>query len=184
MYLRLVTFFTYGGVTHGLSGYWYTVVLCFWFLSVDVPLSSPVFRIQSHKFLGLQDPLVRGTDPDPGPSIIKHKIVRKTLIFTILWLLFILYFPSKINEQKNLGKKLFFVGIVNVTGEKSRIWVRIGKSVVWIPGSEFVLKCHRSFLSTSNRYRLLSSISSAMWMNLAPATLKMSLLVRKWIPRF
>jgi hypothetical protein len=52
--------------------------------------------------------------------------------------------PSKINKQKNLGKKLFFVGIVNVTGEKSRIWVRIGKSVVWIPGSDFVLKCHGS----------------------------------------
>ncbi len=31
------------------------------------------------------DPLVRGTDPDPAPdpSIIKQKIVRKTLIPTV-----------------------------------------------------------------------------------------------------
>ena len=30
------------------------------------------------------DPLVRGMDPDPDPSIIMQKIVRKTLIPTIL----------------------------------------------------------------------------------------------------
>ncbi len=30
------------------------------------------------------DPLVRCMDPDPDPSIIKQKIVRKTLIPTIL----------------------------------------------------------------------------------------------------
>jgi hypothetical protein len=39
-------------------------------------------------FLGLldpdQDPLVRGMDPDPDPSIISAKIVRKTLISTVL----------------------------------------------------------------------------------------------------
>jgi hypothetical protein len=39
---------------------------------------SPVFRIRVRrirKFFGLPDPdpLVRGTDPDPGPSIIKQK---------------------------------------------------------------------------------------------------------------
>ncbi len=50
-----------------------------------------VFRIRIrihriHMFLGHPDPLVRGMDPDPDPSIIYHhaKIVRKTLIPTIL----------------------------------------------------------------------------------------------------
>ncbi len=33
--------------------------------------SKAVFRI--HKCLGLPDPLVRGTDADSGPSIIKQK---------------------------------------------------------------------------------------------------------------
>jgi hypothetical protein len=39
-----------------------------------------------HKFLGLldPDPVVRGTDTAPDPSIIKQKIVRKTLILTVL----------------------------------------------------------------------------------------------------
>ena len=38
-----------------------------------------------HMFLDLQDPdpLVRGMDPDPDPSIIHAKIVKKTLILTI-----------------------------------------------------------------------------------------------------
>ncbi len=43
-------------------------------------------------FSGLQDlnpdQLVRGTDPDPDPSIIKQNLGRKTLISTVL-LLFI-----------------------------------------------------------------------------------------------
>ncbi len=36
-------------------------------------------------FLGLTDPdpLVRGMDPDPNHSIIKQKLVRKTLIPTV-----------------------------------------------------------------------------------------------------
>ncbi len=41
-------------------------------------------------FLGLlgPDPLVRGIDPDPAPdpSIIYAKLVRKSLISTVLWL--------------------------------------------------------------------------------------------------
>ncbi len=49
-------------------------------------------RIRIHMFLGHKDPdpdpLVRGMDPDPAPdpdpSIIKQKIVRKTLISTVL----------------------------------------------------------------------------------------------------
>jgi hypothetical protein len=37
-------------------------------------------------FLGLPDPdpLVKGMDPDPDPSIIKQKKIRKTLIPTVL----------------------------------------------------------------------------------------------------
>jgi hypothetical protein len=45
-------------------------------------------RIRLHMFLGLPDPdpLVGGMDPDPAPdpSIINAKIVRKTLIPSIL----------------------------------------------------------------------------------------------------
>jgi hypothetical protein len=38
------------------------------------------------RFLGHPDPLVRGTDsdPDPSSSIIKAKMVRKSLIPTVL----------------------------------------------------------------------------------------------------
>jgi hypothetical protein len=43
-------------------------------------------------FLGLLDPdpdqLVRVSDLAPDPSIINQKIVRKTLIPNVLWLLF------------------------------------------------------------------------------------------------
>ncbi len=41
---------------------------------VSLPV-NPVFRIRIHMFLGLPDtePLVRGMDPDPDPSIIKQK---------------------------------------------------------------------------------------------------------------
>jgi hypothetical protein len=48
--------------------------------------------------------------------------------------------------RKNLGTgckiKLFFVGILKFTDEKSRI--RIRKCVVWIRGSESISKCHES----------------------------------------
>jgi hypothetical protein len=45
---------------------------------------SAVLRI--HMFLGLLDPgpFVRGTDPDPDPSIISLKYLKKTLILTVL----------------------------------------------------------------------------------------------------
>ncbi len=64
-----------------------------------------------HMFLGLPDPdpLIRSMDPDPDPSIIllSSKIVRKTLISTVLWL-FLDFLslkndvnvPSKSNKQK------------------------------------------------------------------------------------
>ncbi len=47
-------------------------------LSVDVQVFPPVFRIRIHRihmFLGLPDPdpLVRGMNPDPDPSIIMQK---------------------------------------------------------------------------------------------------------------
>jgi hypothetical protein len=38
------------------------------------------------------DPLVRGTDPAPDPSVIKKKVVRKTLIPTVLRLDFFMTF--------------------------------------------------------------------------------------------
>jgi hypothetical protein len=83
----------------------------------------PVLRIRIRRirmFLGLldpgPDPLVRGTDPDPAtdpdPSFIKKKLVRKTLIPTVLWLLFdFLSFKNDVNvpsnsiKQKNFKKK-------------------------------------------------------------------------------
>ncbi len=74
-----------------------------------------MFRIRIHIFLGLPDPdpLVRGMDPDPAldpdPSIIMQKLVRKTLIPTILWPFFDflslkndVYVPSKSNKRKKL----------------------------------------------------------------------------------
>jgi hypothetical protein len=59
------------------------------------------------------DPLVRGIDPDP--SIYQAKKVFKTLIPTVLLLLFDfsslkndVNVPSKINKQKNFFLKLVF----------------------------------------------------------------------------
>ncbi len=61
------------------------------------------------------DPLVRGMDPDPapGPSIIKlkFKIVRKTLISTVLWLLFdflSLKTDVKVPLKSTMQKNFFF----------------------------------------------------------------------------
>jgi hypothetical protein len=82
-----------------------------------------------HKILGLPDPhpdpLVRDTDPDPAPSVIK-KIVRKTSIPTVLCFLYDfssmkndVNVPSKSNKQ-NL-EKTFFVDVLKVTDENSRI---------------------------------------------------------------
>jgi hypothetical protein len=64
-----------------------------------------VLRIQIHMFLGLTDPdpdlLVRDTDPDP--SITQAKIVRKTLIPTVLRLLY--DFLSLKNDANDTFKK-------------------------------------------------------------------------------
>ncbi len=59
------------------------------FACVGSMLRTRRIRIRIHMFLGLMDPdpLVRCMDPnsDPDPSIIKPRIVRKTLAFTVLW---------------------------------------------------------------------------------------------------
>ncbi len=64
-----------------------------------------MLRIQIHMFLGLTDPdpdlLVRDTDPDP--SITQAKIVRKTLIPTVLRLLY--DFLSLKNDANDTFKK-------------------------------------------------------------------------------
>jgi hypothetical protein len=60
------------------------------YIPVVLRIRIRIHRI--HVFLGLLDPdpdsLVRGLDPDPDPSIIKQKYSRKTLISTVLCLLF------------------------------------------------------------------------------------------------
>ncbi len=69
---------------------------------------------------------------------------KKTLISTVLWLLFDFWplendvkVPSKCNMQKNLFLNNFFVGIlkVNVKIRRIRIRIRIHKSEAWIRGS-------------------------------------------------
>jgi hypothetical protein len=64
--------------------------LAFHFFTRDeTPVFQAVFRI--HLFLSLPDPLVRGMDPDPDPSIIKQKNSKKNLDFcyfvTFFWTL-------------------------------------------------------------------------------------------------
>ncbi len=85
---------------------------------------------------------------DTDPSIIQAKKFRKTLIFSILWLLYDFlslkndkYVSSKCKKAKKF-ENLFFVCISKATGEKSRIWIR--KLVVRIRGTGFVPKCHGS----------------------------------------
>ncbi len=88
-------------------------------------MRKPVFRIRIHRvhmFLGLPDPypdpLVRGVDPDPDPSIIllsSSKNSKKNLdsyCFVTTFGLFIFEncanVPSKSNKQKNFFFKLVF----------------------------------------------------------------------------
>jgi hypothetical protein len=66
------------------------------------------------RFLGLLDPLVRGMDSDPDPSIIKQK-QQENLVSYCLWLLFDFLSlkmdenaPSKSNKQKKFFFKLVF----------------------------------------------------------------------------
>ncbi len=86
-----------------------------------------------HMFLGLVDPepLDRGMDPDPDPSIIKQKQEKNLDFYSFvfkLWLLFdflslknYVKVSSKSTMQKNFLKKSFFVGIMNINDENRRI---------------------------------------------------------------
>ncbi len=63
---------------------------------------------------------------DPDPSVIKQN--RKNLdLYLLIYDFFMTFYlddvdvPSKSIKQKNPGKKLFFIGILKVTCEKSRI---------------------------------------------------------------
>ncbi len=76
------------------------------------------------------DPLVRGTDP--GSFYHQAKIVRQTLIPTVLWFLFVFLslknnvnVPSKSNKQKNFFLNWFFVGVLKVNDKNSRIRIQI-----------------------------------------------------------
>ncbi len=71
-----------------------------------------------HTFLRRTDP---GTDPDS--SIIKHKYLE--MISTVLSLLYdFVSLENDVNvisKSGNKQKKIFYVGVLKVTGEKSRI---------------------------------------------------------------
>ncbi len=91
---------------------------------------TSVLWIRNRMFLGLLD-----TDPDP--SIIEN-IVRKTLMPTVLWLLY--YFlakknyvnvPSKSKRQKHFLTK-FLVDVLKVKDENSRIRSQIQSRIHWI----------------------------------------------------
>ncbi len=68
-------------------------------------------RIQIHRnhmFLSLldsdPDPLVSDMDPDPDPS--SNKISKKTLIHSVLWLLFDFFLENDVNvPSKSISKK-------------------------------------------------------------------------------
>ncbi len=70
------------------------------------------------------------------------KIVRKTLISTVLWLLYdFLSLKNDVNVSlKSNKQKTIFVGVLKVTDEKSRIWIRGSVS-------------HRSTISDSGLYQ-------------------------------
>jgi hypothetical protein len=62
--------------------------ICEMFMSLDLQIIvTDLDPRRIRMFLGIldpdPDPLVRGTDPDPDPSIIKQKIVSKTLFPTV-----------------------------------------------------------------------------------------------------
>jgi hypothetical protein len=80
------------------------------FMFVDLPDPNP-------------DPLVRDMDPDPDPSIIKQKNKKNidsycyVTLYDFLTLEIDVNVPSKSNKKKNN----FFVGVLKVTDENSRI---------------------------------------------------------------
>ncbi len=68
------------------------------------------------------------------------KKVRKTLILLFCDFFLTFYLWRLMYQQRNFEKNLLFVGILSATCEKSRIWIRIHKSVIWISGSRAVPK--------------------------------------------
>ncbi len=70
------------------------------------------------------------------------KIVRKTLIPYVLWLLF--DFLSLKNDVNAPFKKICFFGVLKVNDKDSRIRIRIHWSEAWIRGSGSTPKCHGS----------------------------------------
>jgi hypothetical protein len=114
-------------------------------------VNNSVFRIRIriHIFLGLPDPdpSVRCMDPDPAPdpSIIKQ-IRKKDLDsyrFVTSFGLFI-FEKNDANVPSNvISRKLFFnsffVGVLKVNDENSRIWIRIRQhtkmSWIWNTGT-------------------------------------------------
>jgi len=82
-------------------------------------------------FMGLQD-------PDPHPSLLygsrsgsfhhQAKKVRKTLVSTVLWLLYDFFYIWRSKRQRTKKKNKFFVSILKATEEKSRIRIRIKMS--------------------------------------------------------
>ncbi len=124
-------------------------------------------RYTSHQCSGSESESGSESDPNPDPDphgfgppgsgsfYHQAKIVRKTLIVPVLWLLLdFLSFkndvnvPSKINKQRNFRKKIVFVGLLKVNEENSRIRIRIRihYSEAWIhgSGSGSTPKCHGS----------------------------------------
>jgi hypothetical protein len=124
------------------------------------PAKKTVFRIRIriHMFLGLldpdPDPSVRGMDPDPDPDLLSScKNSKKNLdSYYFVTLFDFLSLENYVNVgylQKVLSKKMFkqkwfFVGILKVNDEKSRIRIRIHYSESWIRGSGSTPKCHGS----------------------------------------
>jgi hypothetical protein len=117
-----------------------------------------VLRIRIHRirmFLGLlkpdpeplinvtdSDPLVRVMDPDLDPSIIKQKIVRKTLIPIVLWLFYdflsLIMYLQKVINRKTL--KIVFL----LASWRSIKKIAGSGTISQRRGSGSVPKCHRS----------------------------------------
>ncbi len=108
-------------------------------------------RIRMYLGLPSPDPSLFCTDPDP--SLNKQK-VWKTLISTILWLLFdFLSIKTDVNvPSKTMRNKLIFCWhlVSHWRQTQYRIWIQIRKSVVQIRGSGSGAKWHGSI--TKNTY--------------------------------
>jgi hypothetical protein len=91
-------------------------------LFTELVTSNPVLRIQIRirRVLGVldPDPLVRGMDPDPVSFYHQSKIVRKTLISTVLWHLYdFLFVKNDVNEPSKSNKQKNFFFIMHLEGQ-------------------------------------------------------------------